>query len=293
MLSVCVSQVDFEQLMAQSEAERRRREERETRQRAILQQRIQEVKQEMTELRCEIDGCLREVESCYNLLLPRFEFDIYSTTSQDTTSQDSISQDSASNQASISASNQISQDSKLAASGLRSRKRTVSSGGSFVSLSEGESDSEASDGEGEGGVVADGDKHPRGGINPGSSNQIKDGGHSSTGMDLDPGSSQSAGLVPNSDSNSDSDSDVEWEDVEPSGEEGWGSEMQEHGLAAAHSFSVPVRLSRHVEVRETDDNTSILATLHERRQLLLHHHLPTLNKCLEVSTSILHIRAQP
>ena len=39
--------VDFEGLVAQSEAVRRRQEEREARQRALLQQTIQQVKQEM------------------------------------------------------------------------------------------------------------------------------------------------------------------------------------------------------------------------------------------------------
>lgn len=258
--------MDFEQLVSQNEAERRRRSEREARQRTILQQRIQEVKQEMVELKQDIDGCLTEMESCFNLLLPRFELpDIYSTsagTSQDTAfNQDTSNQDE-------SSLGLKPAGSYLENLEVQSRRRMISSSGSFVSLSEG-SGSEGSGNDDEGG---------------GSGDEGKLGtSHKATVCDdkrLDVGSMQSTDPPP---PDSDSDSDVEWEDVEPAvGTEGeLGAELQEHGMASL-GFSVPVQLNRHVEVRETEDNSSILAILHERRQMLLTNHLPTLSKCMEV-----------
>ena len=273
--------MDFEELVARDEAERRRREEREARQRTILHQRIQEVKQEMVDLRRDIDGCITEVEACFNLLLPRFDLpDIYtSTTAAQSDSQDrSVSQDSITTQdKSISQDSTNSQDIDInqdsssiiqgtntpgcssSKNGASSRRRTVSSAGSFVSLSEG-SGSEEGEEEEEEAVGQD-----SGGVT----------GHS-------PRQARNVGNSPGSES--DSDSEVEWEEVEAlCGGEGevWGADMQEHGLAG-RGFSIPVQLSSHVEVEETEDNSSILATLRERKKQLLHHLLPTLNKCLEV-----------
>ena len=85
-------QVDFEGLVAHSEAMRRRREEREARRRVLLQQRVQDVRKEIAGvftrscyilaytpvcccragMKCEIEVCLKQMESCFNLLLPRF-----------------------------------------------------------------------------------------------------------------------------------------------------------------------------------------------------------------------------
>ncbi len=255
-----VSQVDFEELVSRDEAERRRREEREARQRTILQQRIQEVKQEMLDLKQDIDGCLTEVEACFNLLLPRFELpDIYSSatmaTSQDTAQ--SSSQDKAVSQDTAESSSQdkaVSQDSLTTQD--THRRRTLSSGGSFVSLSEGSGSEEEGEGE----------ETMRQGSEGGANHSLTQG--------------PDAGNSPSSES--DSDSEVEWEEVGLScGGGGGGVDMQEHGLAG-HGFSIPVQLSSRVEVTETEDNSSILDTLRERKNQLLHHLLPALNKCLVV-----------
>lgn len=258
--------MDFDQLVSQNEAERRRREEREARQRTILQQRIQEVKQEMMGLRRDIDGCLTELEACFTLLLPRFDLpDIYTTTNDTTTtSQDNTVI--------------IKQDK------VRSRRRTVSSGGSFVSLSEGSCSDDSVERECKGNRAGGPNaSEEQGDANtsskPEQSRTFQEGGCTSPAgaKECDAGCWQSSRLIPSSES----DSEVEWEDVEPAAAEVFGVDMQEHGMAA-HSFSVPVQVSRHVEVKETEDNSSILATLHEKKQLLVNHQLPSLNNCLEV-----------
>lgn len=283
--------MDFEQLVSQNEAERRQREERELRQRTILQQRIQEVKQEMVELRRDIDGCLTEVEACFNLLLPRFELpDIYFSndaasqdisdcqdTNQDTINQDTINRDGTIGQDTVDQDR--TKTKSILAENFKPAPRRLSSQGSFVSLGEGtDSESEgASDCEGASEIPPHVDGQDRG-----------VGGHVSTEMEPGGGGGGGGGcavmeseeLVLSSES-SDSDSEVEWEDVESAGVDLWDADMQEHGMTA-HSFSVPVQLSRQVEVRETDDNSSILCTLRERRQVLVNHHLPNLSKCLEV-----------
>ena len=251
--------------MSQSEAERRRKAEREARQRAILQQRIQEVKQEMMELRQEVDGCLTEMDSCFTLLLPRFEMpDIYST---DPTNQDTALNQDTSNQ-DTSSQDTTTPHSKSSKSEVHNRKRTVSSCGSFVSLSEG-SDSEGSGSDEEGG----GAKHKHKELG-----SIVKSHPAMASVDTDictKGDMESP--------ESDSDSDVEWEEVELGSGEPEGAELlQEHGIPG-QGFSVPIQLSNRVEVRETEDNSSIIGTLRERRQLLLNHHLPTLTKCMEVS----------
>ena len=296
------SQVDFDQLVSQNEAERRRREEREARQRTILQQRIHEIKQEMVDLRSDIDGCLVEVESCFNLLLPRFELpDIYSS-NEDAAGR--VSQDT-----------RDSQDTRnCQVTGRRHPRcsepvtQRLSSHGSFLSPSEGGSDCEEEEdvgGELDKQVV---DKHclftgekevVREKEDAGASLASEEAGEACGSDDPLPtcGTDDDAALpkahcgvdsLPSddmdSDSGTDSDSDVEWEDVPAaahSGTELWNADMQEHGMAA-HSFSVPVQLSNRVEVIETDDNSSILSTLRERRLQLVNHHLPNLSKCLEV-----------
>jgi hypothetical protein len=264
--------------VAQSEAERRRRGEREARQRAILQQRIQEVKQEMVELRHDIDSCLTEVESCFTLLLPRFELpDIY--TSSDA-SQVSVNQNT---------DQEKSRELQRAPGSSKFKARRLSSLGSFVSLSEGS----GSDGEGGSDCGVERARKRSIGLDIRVAESPKSGDNllptdvvaHTSGDPLPTSVSACSDLLPasiDSASSTDSDSDVEWEDVLES--TGWNADMQEHGMAA-HSFSVPVQLSGRVEVKETDDNSSILSSLRERRLLLVNHHLPNLNKCLEVSYS--------
>ena len=249
----------------------------------MLQQRIQDVKQEMIDLKQEVDGCLTEVESCFNLLLPRFDMpDIY-------TSTDILIQDDTTT---TSNSPSPKSESPPPHGEVRARKRTVSSG-SFVSLSEGSiSDSEEEDivqregglelnyggeeedlskvaisGEGNRGLSVGADYNEAG---PSSREEEQDDLKAVDNVT----SSQSTEQV------SDSDSDVEWEDVEPVGH--LEVDLQEHGLVS-RGFSVALELSRRVEVKETEDNSSILTTLRERRQLLMDHYLPALGRCMEVS----------
>ena len=86
-----------------------------------------------------------------------------------------------------------------------------------------------------------------------------------------------------------SDSEVEWEDVEPIAQlEGMLKEMpeellelQQHGFAS-HNFSIPVEVTSQFEVIEDEDNSNILATLRESRQMLTCIFLPTIIKWMEV-----------
>ena len=82
-------------------------------------------------------------------------------------------------------------------------------------------------------------------------------------------------------SSSSDDSDVEWEDVGP----GEKSEdfLQEHGFAS-RGYTIPVEIpsSSHVNVTETEDNSSILATLREAHHLLTDKYLPVITRWMEV-----------
>ena len=82
-------------------------------------------------------------------------------------------------------------------------------------------------------------------------------------------------------SSSSDDSDVEWEDVGPGGK----SEelLQEHGFAS-RGYTIPIEIpsSSHVNVTETEDNSSILATLREAHHLLTDKYLPAITRWMEV-----------
>ena len=82
-------------------------------------------------------------------------------------------------------------------------------------------------------------------------------------------------------SSSSDDSDVEWEDVGP----GEKSEefLQEHGFAS-RGYTIPIEISSssHVNVTETEDNSSILATLREAHHLLTDKYLPVITRWMEV-----------
>lgn len=90
-----------------------------------------------------------------------------------------------------------------------------------------------------------------------------------------------------------SDSDVEWEDVESIILQGTELEqaeeylqLQQHGYAS-HSFSIPVKVTSQFEVEENEDNSNILATLKECKQMLTVTYLPTIIKWMEVRPVIL------
>ena len=84
---------------------------------------------------------------------------------------------------------------------------------------------------------------------------------------------------------------MEWEEVpvselvsfESHDEAAVLTDLQEHGLMS-RGFSIPItiELSKRPEVKETEDNTSIIATLQECKQLLAEKYLPTINKWMEV-----------
>ena len=85
---------------------------------------------------------------------------------------------------------------------------------------------------------------------------------------------------------SDTSSEVEWEDVpvsRPETHDQIATDLQEHGLTS-RGFCIPItiELSSQPEVRETEDNTSIIATLLECKQLLSETYLPKINKWMGV-----------
>jgi len=294
--------VDFEELLADSQAERRRREQRDVRRRTILQQRVQEVKQEMEELKREVKSCLTEVEACFNLLLPRFDLpDIYQ------------SHDSEKGGSVVLGKGSLHRlGVGVGHSPVKKRRVTSSSCSSFVSLGsdslgeEDEADEEVRKEpeveEPAGTVVAketrrreeERDLEKDGGLKEGPGADVAGGG---SGGGSEAAAEEQLSPTPASSADSaDSDSEVEWEEVPPdlgileedqllpvapAEEGGW----QEHGLSM-RGLVVPVTIGRVVEVEETEDNSSILASLRENRQILLSHFLPTLNKCLEVCVCV-------
>lgn len=66
-------QVDFEELVARSQAIQRRQEEREERRAALLRQRAREAREEMKERQADVNSCLKQMESCFEILIPRFD----------------------------------------------------------------------------------------------------------------------------------------------------------------------------------------------------------------------------
>ena len=303
-------------------------------------------------MRLDIEDCLAQVESCFNLLVPRFDIpDIYSSAE----SQDSSLELSPPHRGTKE------QDGEEEERKERKRKRTVSSAGSFVSLSSGEESEDDSGGKDEvhlGGAApslvhtehtseqekADDGSNDEVGREasllrtdctneqekvdeltakdeeilrrlyaPSSTPTSTSGdGHSivKLGKTISTGSGKGKGKLLKSDhditeeiggrtledigaassDDSDSSSDVEWEDVPTSSRSHdqllggtAGDLLQEHGLTS-RGFSIPItiELSTIPEVRETEDNTSIIATLQECKQLLSEKYLPTINKWMEV-----------
>ena len=301
-------------------------------------------------MRLDIEDCLAQVESCFNLLVPRFDIpDIYSSAE----SQDSSLELSPPHRGTKE------QDGEEEERKERKRKRTVSSAGSFVSLSSGEESEDDSGGKDEvhlGGAAPsllhtdhmseqekadDGSNDKVGGeasllrtdctnkqekvdeltakdeeilrrlYAPSSTSTSTSGDDHNIvklGKTVSTGSGKGKGKLLESDmteevggrtledigaassDDSDSSSDVEWEDVPTSSRSHdqllggtAGDLLQEHGLTS-RGFSIPItiELSTIPEVRETEDNSSIIATLQECKQLLSEKYLPTINKWMEV-----------
>lgn len=304
-------------------------------------------------MRLDIEDCLAQVESCFNLLVPRFDIpDIYSSAE----SQDSSLELSPPHRGTEEQHGEEEKERKE-----RKRKRTVSSAGSFVSLSSGEESEDDSGGKNEvhlGGDAPsllhtdhtseqekadDGGNDEVGGevpsllhidctnkqekadeltakdeeilrrlYAPSSTTSTSGDGHNNIivklGKTVSTGSGKGKGKLLKSDTtekiggriledtgaassdDSDSSSDVEWEDVPTSSRSRdqllggtAGDLLQEHGLTS-RGFSIPItiELSTTPEVRETEDNASIIATLQECKQLLSEKYLPTINKWMEV-----------
>ena len=272
-------------------------------------------------MRLDIEDCLAQVESCFNLLVPRFDIpDIYSSAE----SQESSFELSPPHQNNQGTEETVGEEEDRKE---RKRKRTVSSG-SFVSLSSGDESDDNDSGNEEGEtpslehmtctnerkkadeLIKDEDILRRlYGLSSTTSTSIDGQGLklgatiSATGSRKGKGKLKSDiaeeidGKAPDEEtggpansSDSDSSSDVEWEDVPMSGshDQGGADLLQEHGLTS-RGFSIPItiELSTQPEVRETEDNASIIATLQECKQLLSEKYLPTINKWMEVGNLML------
>ena len=267
-------------------------------------------------MRLDIEDCLAQVESCFNLLVPRFDIpDIFASpeSSEVTSVIEPPSRDIGHTAEPVVAEGRGERE--------RKRKRTESSC-SFVSLSSGEEESsdeiegdERSDGEIIGVVpptlpTCDEERREEDG-------QMGDDGDflshlytSSSSVShgqmlratVSSGTSKGKGKLKNdnaisevktveesvradSDDDSDSSSDVEWEEVPIPRPESHdpASDLQEHGLTS-RGFTIPItiELSSQPEVRETEDNTSIITTLLECKHLLSETYLPKINKWMGV-----------
>ena len=279
----------------------------------LLPQILYDVYLIVIDMKLDIEDCLAQVESCFNLLVPRFDIpDIYSSAE----SQDSSFELSPPHRGTEEA---IGEEER------KERKRTVSSAGSFVSLSSGEESDDDSGNEEVGetpslahtctsstneqekadeavkdedilrrlytsssttSTSADGHVVKFGTTVSASSRKGKGKLKSDIAKELEGESYKDTGRGNSSDSDSDSSSDVEWEDVPMTGSHDQGAaDLQEHGLMS-RGFSIPITIELSItpEVRETEDNSSIIATLQECKQLLSEKYLPTINKWMEVGT---------
>lgn len=262
------------------------------------------------DMRLDIEDCLAQVESCFNLLVPRFDIpDIYSSAeSQESSSELSLPPQQGEGTEDVEDDAVREEERKE-----RKRKRTTSSC-SFASLSSGDGSNDdesetlslvhpASEEEKEksDGSLKDEDILARlyttsSSIGQGLKIGVTNSASSSKGKgklksDMSEevrGDSKDSGAGGADDNDSDSSSDVEWEDVPilgPSlGSHDQAAELQEHGFTS-RGFSIPItiELGNQPEVRETEDNTSIIATLQECKQLLSEKYLPNINKWMEVS----------
>ena len=267
-------------------------------------------------MRLDIEDCLSQVESCFNLLVPRFDIpDIFASPESNEMSSvvDPPSQDNEHTAEPIVAEERGERE--------RKRKRTESSC-SFVSLSSGEEESSDE-------IESDGrSKEERGGVvSPavqlGEEEKRKEDGQAEDDEDflshlytssssvshgqklgaaVSSGTSKGKGKLKNDDTisevkmveesvgadddnDSDTSSEVEWEEVPIPRPESHdqASDLQEHGLTS-RGFAIPItiELSSQPEVRETEDNTSIIATLLECKHLLSETYLPKINKWMGV-----------
>ena len=273
-------------------------------------------------MRLDIEDCLAQVESCFNLLIPRFDIpDIFSSAeSQESNPELSpVPRNDRDTESEVGAVRSDGEEEKERRE--RKRKRTTSFC-SFVSLSSGGDSDDDQDDDGEEMVapvqtpnlenirneeeLTENDEDILAHLYTSSSCS---GGHGlKLGVATSTGSSKGKGKMKNVDdfvvkemkkeegkgdggSDSDTSSDVEWEDVPISASTYSGSHdraalldnLQEHGLMT-RGFSIPItiELGSQPEVKETEDNTSILATLQECKQLLAEKHLPAINKFMEV-----------
>ena len=297
-------------------------------------------------MRLDIEDCLAQVESCFNLLVPRFDVpDIYSSAE---------SQESSCEMSPPSHQHKEQVITEKGEGKERKRKRTISSC-SFVSLSSGE---ESNDDEQEPSQPMHTSANPKSKVerdvfeqeaslsvhttsreemkkedsaireedilsrlftsSSGNGSGLKLGAAASSGSGKGKGKLKDVVVETklreedDSGESSDSSSDVEWEEVpvselassESHDQAALLTDLQEHGLMSrgfsieshdqaadlqehglmSRGFSIPItiELSKQPEVTETEDNTSIIATLQECKQLLAEKYLPTINKWMEV-----------
>ena len=233
-------------------------------------------------MKYDIEDCLKQMDSCFNLLLPRFDLpEPHTCPSHHPFTSGQLRLRSASSESFFSL-------------------------GSSEYYSEGEEEEEGEGGEGEGDVMenvndlrsvsADGVEQQevkgrvtteceavcevKGQVTPECEAVTMRGLPS----DREGGGSEGGGGEGgggDGDSDSSDDSDVEWEDVEPEVD----TLLQEHGLSS-RGITIPIELSLQARVVETEDNCSIIATLRETRQLLREKFLPSVIKWMEVSVCV-------
>ena len=247
---ISMSQVDFEDLQIQSEAQRRQIQQREEKHRALVEQRVTEVHREMagkfdrekvapshitsTEQGDDIQTCLTEMESCFQLLLPRFEL--------------------------LPLSDSVTGD-------LRPMEFESSSG-------DGEEEEDADEQQLEDDdeveveeqqLEADEDECNHEG-------KVKEGD-----MPVTKTAETSSKPILEDDSDDESEEE-EWEEVEG------GDVLQAHGIAG-HNYSLTIELPKTVKVIENEENSSIISTLMERHRLVASKFLPAVNKWIQVGES--------
>ena len=89
--------------------------------------------------------------------------------------------------------------------------------------------------------------------------------------------SVSSGVQDTRTSDSDDSDEEDWEEVEGNDKD----ELQEHGITG-HSYNLTIELPRMVEILENTENTSIISTLRERHHMVINRYLPAVCKWIQV-----------
>ena len=253
----------------------------------------------------EIRACLTEIESCFQLLLPRYDIPLdtrtHSTTNLNSKqsapplnahdSRQSCTLQSHSRDASCPQSHASCHGSGK----CEGRTCSITSSGSFHSIGYSEGDLDEDEEEMEEAVPSHTDLRQM--QEEHEMNPSEKGEETNRGNKRDPKVDQGGHgqeKIDSSGSEGDSDSDVEWGDLLVAG---GGPSKGMAGLAAhgivSRDFALTIDLPRTVEVKEGEDNESILATLRERQAILDSKFFPMINKWIEVRNSFCQIRELP